>query len=161
MSIGIVVLALLALGEPNDDQRQAVPSTLPASARAHLKSATLAPIAHVDNLPAAVRSALTTLFGSERLEMAEPGAAFQSTDAIMTPDLPVRRLITAGCARDLCLVHYERGGVAHTYQVALLALSPERARFQWGGLTSGPIQGLAELKSLVVEGRVRGPVPNW
>ena len=161
MTIGIVVLALLTLGEPNDDQRHSVPSTLPASARAHLKSATLAPIVHVGDLPAAVRRALTALFDSERLEMAEPGAAFQSTDVIVTPDLPVRRLIAAGCTRDLCLVHYERGGVAHSYQVVLFSISKEKARPQWGGLTSGSVPSLAELKSLVLEGRVRGPVPNW
>ena len=161
MTIGIAVLALLMLGEPNDDQRQAVPSTLPASARAHLKSETLAPIAHVGDLPPAVQKALTAFFGSERLDMAEPGADFQSTDVIMTPNLPVRRLIAAGCARDLCLVHYERGGVAHSYQVVLLSLSKEKAQPQWGGLTSGPVPSLAELKSLVVEGRVRGRVPNW
>jgi hypothetical protein len=93
VTIGIGVLALLALGEPNDDQRPAVPSTLPASARAHLKSEALAPITHLGDLPPVVQKALTALFGSERLDLAEPGADFQATDDIMTPNLPVRRLI--------------------------------------------------------------------
>jgi len=161
VKIGVTVLAILGLAGASRDEGTAVPYTLPAAVRAHLKSETLTPVEHVRDLAPSAREALRSLFEADSLEMADPGAEFQSTDAIVTPSLPVRRLIAAGCSRDHCLIHYERGGISHSYQIVLLALSKEGARPQWGGSTSGAIAGLAELKAQVVEGRVRGRVSYW
>ena len=49
-------------------------------------------------LPLGVRAALQTLFGSQSLDIAEPGAAFQVTGAVVDPKLPIRRLVAAGCS---------------------------------------------------------------
>ena len=68
-------------------------------------------------LPLGVRDELQTLFASQTLDIAEPGAEFQVTDVIRKPDLPIRRLVAAGCSIDHCIVYYERGGIAHTWHV--------------------------------------------
>jgi hypothetical protein len=84
-------------------------------------------------LPLGVRDGLQTLFGSQTLDIAEPAAEFQVTDVIVNPKLPIRRLVAAGCTIDYCLVYYERGGIAHTWHVALFHWTPAATRFEWGG----------------------------
>src|SRR5262245_38835318 len=92
---------------------------LPESLRTHLRGERFAPLTRLADLPGEVREGLKALFRSPTLAIAEPGAEFQATDAIMKPDLPARRLILAGCSADHCLVYYERGGVAHLRYVVL------------------------------------------
>ena len=52
--------------------------------------------------------------------LAAPHAAWNATDAIVDPSLPGRRLIFAACNQRWCVLHYERGGVAHIYYVMAL-----------------------------------------
>jgi hypothetical protein len=53
--------------------------------------------------------------------LAAPGAAWNATDAIVDPSLPGRRMIFAACNATICVLHYERGGIAHIYLVMALA----------------------------------------
>ena len=75
-----------------------------------MQKQTFAIVTSIRGLPLGVRSGLEKLFGSGGLDIAEPGAEFQSSDEIINPRLPNRRLIAAGCSTDDCLVYYERGG---------------------------------------------------
>src|SRR5262245_7126197 len=105
------------------DQAASVPLALDPALRSHLRSESLALVTHVADLPPTVQVALKSLFKDQSLDMAEPGEDFQATDVVLGEKLPSRRLITAGCSRDHCLVHYERGGVGHTYNVVLVAVT--------------------------------------
>lgn len=80
-------------------------SLLPISGTlwAHLKEERFGAVTSMGGLPLGVRDALHELFHSPSLDIAEPGAEFQSAAG------PGRRLVAAGCSNDHCLVYYERG----------------------------------------------------
>src|SRR5579863_3429324 len=85
-------------------------------------------INRVAALPIAIRTGRFTVDGTPATgwRIAEPGGAFSATD-VPVPGAPGRRLIFAACNSRLCLIHYERGGIAHFYEI--LALS--RAANGW------------------------------
>jgi hypothetical protein len=141
---------------------QAAPAdALPEALRAHVKNERLEIVTSIRGLPLGVRSGLQTLFGSQALDIAEPGAAFQVTDVVGNPKLPIRRLVAAGCSIDHCLVYYERGGVAHTWQVALFHWTPEATRFEWGGTAPGGLATIDDVRNAVLSGAIKSPNTLW
>ena len=73
------------------------------------------------------------------------------TDVVMEPDLPWRRLIFAAVARGRAFLHYEQGGIAHSYIVEFFQLeSPDSAIGLWRGYC-GPVKSLDEMKQLVLK----------
>src|SRR5688572_24489463 len=77
---------------------QAAPSdALSEDLRAHVQNEKFGIVTSVRGLPLGVRTGLQTLFGSQTLDIAEPGAEFQVTDTIGS-NLPIRRLVAAGCS---------------------------------------------------------------
>ncbi|WP_217551288.1 hypothetical protein, partial [Pantoea sp. GbtcB22] len=66
----------------------------------HLQAERFQIVTSVRGLPLGVRDRLSTLFGRGTLDIAEPGAEFQSSSTPGTRTLPTRRLIAAGCAGD-------------------------------------------------------------
>ncbi len=98
--IGVSLWMTVAPGE-----QAASPPALPAALRAHFTAERFGMVTSVRGLPLGVREALQTLFGSPSLDIAEPGAEFQATDVIVNPNLPIRRLVAAGCSPDPGLVY--------------------------------------------------------
>ena len=129
--------------------------------RAHVKDERLGSVTSIRGLPLGVRDELRTLFGSQALDIAEPGAAFQVTDVVGNPKLPVRRLVAAGCSTDHCLVYYERGGIAHTWQVALFHWTPAATRFEWGGTAPGGLATIDDVRNAVLSGAIKSPNRLW
>jgi hypothetical protein len=81
---------------------------------------------------------------------------------ISNPKLPIRRLVAAGCSTDFhCLVYYERGGIAHTWQVALFQWTPAATRFEFGGSAPGGFKTIDEVRNAVVSGAIRSPNKVW
>src|SRR5687768_1030907 len=113
------------------------PGGLSTELRAHIRDGRFGVVTSIRGLPLGVREALQALFGTGTLDIAEPGAEFQRTDFIVTPMLPIRRLVAAGCSSEYCLVYYERGGFVHTWHVALFHWRPAATRFEWGGVAPG------------------------
>jgi hypothetical protein len=141
---------------------QAVPPiTLPEALRARVKNDQFGIVTSIRGLPLGVRNALEALFGSQTLDIAEPGAEFQVTDVIVKPNLPRRRLIAAGCSTEYCLVYYERGGIAHTWHVALFHWTPAATRFEWGGAAPGGLATIDDVRNAVVSGAIKGPARFW
>jgi hypothetical protein len=102
------------------------------------------------------------MFGGAVLQIAEPGAEFQATDVIAKPNLPIRRLVAAECSRDNhCLVYYERGGVAHTWHVALFHWTPDATRFEWGGQAPGTLGTIEDVRHALLSGAVKGANGVW
>src|SRR5262249_1615752 len=87
----------------------AAPGELPGALREDLKNERLEIVTSIRGLPLGVRDGLQTLFGSQSLDIAEPGVQLQGTGSSGTAKLPMRRLVAAGCSTDHCLVYYERG----------------------------------------------------
>ena len=82
-----------------------VPAALSSRLRAHVKAERFEIVTSITGLPLGVRDGLQTLFGSQTLDIAGPGAEFQETDVVGPSKLPIRRLVAAGCAADHhCLV---------------------------------------------------------
>jgi hypothetical protein len=128
--------------------------------RAQLQNGRFQAVTSVRGLPLGVRERMTTMFGGT-LDIAEPGAAFQSTDVLVTPRLPLRRMVGAACSNDFyCLVYYERGGIAHTRYVLLFHWSPDDTRFEWGS-TAGAYKTIDDVRKALLAGAIKGQVGPW
>jgi hypothetical protein len=156
VAVGLSCLSAVAAG------RQApAPFLLSETARTHVKNERFQVVTSIRGLPLGVRDGLQTLFGSQVLEIAEPGAEFQVTDDVVNPALPIRRLIAAGCSIDHCLVYYERGGIAHSWHVVLFHWTPALTRFEWGGMAPRGLASVDEVRNAVLSGAVKGPSRVW
>lgn len=92
---------------------------------APLLSGELDVVTHWDVVPEAVRHALAQRWHTAQI--AEPGAPFQVTDVIMPgQELPVRRLVFAAKSAQYWFVCYERGGIAHVFQLSVLPFAAGR-----------------------------------
>ena len=155
-AIGAILLSVVFIAS------QGLPAgVLPETLRARVKNDRLEVVTSIRGLPLGVREALQALFGSQSLDIAEPGAEFQSTDDVGRRKLPIRRLAAAGCSTDYCLVYYERGGVAHTWQVALFHWTPAATRFEWGGTAPGGLATIDDVRKAVLSGTVKSPNNTW
>ena len=136
-------------------------ATLSEELRTHVESERFGIVTSIRGLPLGVREALQVLFSSQTLDIAEPGAEFQATDAAGDAKLPSRRLAVAGCSSDHCLVYYERGGKAHTWLVALFHWTPAATKFEWGGTAAGGLKTIEEVRRAVLSGAVKSPNKVW
>ena len=157
----LLVLAVNLLAAFPAGSQSVPPATLSVALRAHVQSERFQVVTSIRGLPLGVRDGLQTLFGSSALNIAEPGAPFQSTDEILDKTLPIRRLVAAGCSADHCLVYYERGGIAHTWQVALFHWTPALTRLEWGGVAPRGLASIDEVRSAILSGAIKGPVRFW
>ncbi len=141
---------------------QTAPSgALSETLRAHVKDDRFQIVTSIRGLPLGVRDALQMLFGSQTLDIAEPGAEFQVTDVIGNKMLPIRRMVAAGCSPDHCLVYYERGGIAHTWQVVLFHWRPAETRFEWGGTAPGGLATIEDVRKAVLSGAIKSSNRFW
>jgi len=99
----------------------------------------------VKSLPQAIRNQIG--------DLAEPEESFQSSDVIRGKRLPSRRLIFAGLSEKYSIIHYERGGIAHSFLVAVLELSNGRASVVWLS-NAERMADLRELKTALEAGKL-------
>ena len=137
------------------------PLALSEALRDHVKNERFGIVTSIRGLPLGVRDGLQTLFGSQALDIAEPGAEFQVTDVVVNPKLPIRRLVLAGCSTDHCLVYYERGGIAHNWHVALFHWTPAATRFEWGGIAPRGLESIDDVRNAILSGAITGPTKIW
>ena len=128
---------------------------LPGPLRTHVNEERFEVVTSVRGLPLGVREGLQNLFGSAVLDIAEPGAAFRVTDVFVDRNLPTRRLVMAACSIDHCLVYYERGGIAHTWHLALFHWMSGTTRFEWGGIAPFGLRTIDELRQAALSGAIR------
>jgi len=69
--------------------------------------------------------------------------------------------VAAGCTMEYCLVHYERGGSAHTWHVALFHWTPEATRLEWGGAAPGGLKTIDDVRKAILSGAIKGPAKSW
>ena len=139
----------------------AAPAALSGTLRDHVNGERFDVVTSIRGLPLGVRDGLQTLFGSQTLDIAEPGAEFQGSSAVKNPKLPLRRLVAAGCSRDHCLVYYERGGSTRTWLVVLFHWTPAGTRFEWGGHARDGLATIDNVRNAVLSGVVKGPATSW
>src|SRR4051794_25711584 len=118
----LVFFVFLAIASPSPE--------LPADHRRAVEAAAnFHPLAHVSDIPAAVVALITGRDG----KIAEPGGKWEPTDAISDTSLPAKRLIWAATDGRHYVMHYERGGIAHTHHVMVARVSPNEQNpdFVW------------------------------
>lgn len=134
---------------------------MPLAVRSHLTDDRFQIVSTLRGLPLGVRDELSTLFGGRYLDIAEPGTAFRATDVVLDPKVPVRRLAAAACSTDHCFVYYERGGIAHTWHVAIFHWTPDGTRFEWGGRAPGGLGTIDAVRNALLSGAVKGSNSVW
>jgi len=148
-----VMTALLAATTLTAPLRTAAQSP---TAAPHVVMAQLPDLKEIDRfsaLPAAIREGRFTVDGTsaQGWQMAEPGGKFSATD-VPVPGAPGRRLIFAACDAEMCLIHYERGGIAHFYEILALSLGPKGWTPVWNVRGSKPIASLSALRTMLQHG---------
>jgi hypothetical protein len=155
-AIGVSLWSAVAIG------RQASGGQLAEELRAHVKNDRFQVVTSIRGLPLGVREELQKMWGSQTLDIAEPGDQFQRTRASGDSKLPTRRLIAAGCSNDVyCLVYYERGGSAHTWHVMLFHWRPAETRFEWGGTAPSGLATIDDVRKAVLSGAIKSPGTLW
>ena len=139
----------------------AAPVPLSGELRDIVKNKRFDVVTSIRGMPIGVRDGLQTLFGNQGIDIAEPAAEFQVFYLIGKPVLPSRRLVVAGCTNIYCLVYYERGGVAHTWHVALFHWTPAATRFEWGGTAPGGLKTVDDVRNAILSGMIKGPATVW
>ncbi len=104
------------------------------------------------DLPPAV---LTLCDGGSDGKLAEPGQKWNATDSIIDPILPGKRLIWAAVGGEYYVVHYERGGIAHTFHilVAKLAKDGPEPKPAWRAI-GGPFKDYAAFIAALRSGKL-------
>jgi len=72
-------------------------------------------------LPHSVVDALYTVTIGSREPMADAWAPWNPTDVSFGPPLPMQRLIWAVSVNGYAVIHYEQGGIGHSYQVVVIS----------------------------------------
>ena len=87
---------------------------------------------------------VVALCTGEGHEMADPGQKWNATDSIIDPTLPGKRLIWAGLGDGYYVIHYERGGIAHSYHILVARLTNDAAKpkLLWSAM-GGPFDNYA------------------
>jgi hypothetical protein len=67
--------------------------------------------------------AVVALCVDDNGKLADPGQNWNATDAVTDPTLPWKRLIWAAVGGDYYVVHYERGGIVHSFHVLVAKLT--------------------------------------
>jgi hypothetical protein len=145
----VLSVALLAVAQP------------PASVTSQLES--LKPIPHFSALPSAIVAGDFTVdsVSAKGRKMAEPGGIFSATD-VPVPNAPGRRMIFAECGADLCLIHYERGGIAHFYEILALTRKPTGWVVIWNARGNKPIATFDAFTASVKDGTFAARwKPQW
>ncbi len=88
-------------------------------------------------------------------KLVEPGQNWNATDAITDPTLPGKRLIWAAVGGEYYVVHYERGGIAHTYHIVVAKLSKDdvKPKLVWRAV-GGPFKNYAAFLDALRSGKL-------
>jgi hypothetical protein len=99
---------------------------LPAEDRKLLQdSARFHEVHSTSALPSAI---LALCDGGGDGKLAEPGQKWNATCVITDPSLPGKRLIWAAVGGEYYVVHYERGGIAHSFHILVGKLTKNDAQ---------------------------------
>jgi hypothetical protein len=98
---------------------------------------------------------IVALCAGDNGKMADPGQKWNATDVITDPSLPAKRLIWAAVGGEYYVVHYERGGIAHSYHILVAKLTNNTAKPKvvWTAM-GGPFNDYAALVDALRNGKL-------
>ena len=130
--------------------------------REHLLDGQFKIISKTEGIPANVKQAFSKIAHEPSFAMANPGQKFQVTDVVLDRTLPWRRLAFAGVQDDKWVLHYERGGLAHSYYVvAFKADLHGDARFVWGCGVGRSAKTIEQLRTMVATCQLANAESYW
>lgn len=88
-------------------------------------------------------------------KLANPGEKWNATDVVTDPTLPGKRLIWAAVGGEYYVVHYERGGIAHSFHILVgrLAKNDAKPKVLWRAV-GGPLKDYAAFLIALRNGRL-------
>jgi hypothetical protein len=88
-------------------------------------------------------------------KLAESGQKWNANDSITDPALPGKRLIWGAIGGEYYVVHYERGGIAHTYHILIAKLSKTdvKPKIVWRAVR-GPFKDYATFLDALQKGNL-------
>jgi mono/diheme cytochrome c family protein len=158
-----LVAYVVSLKRPADPPKSDSPviHKLSADEKAHVLDGDFSIEKKVDRLPDSLKSAFAHLAKEADFKMANPGEKFQETD-VTGPGLLSRRLIFAGISKDRYFIHYEKGGWAHSFRIAVFDVSSEgKVSFVWGGSGFSAANDLAQLRTMISGGKFADGGDYW
>jgi hypothetical protein len=72
--------------------------------------------------------AIVALCADDRGKLADPDQNWNATDVVTDPTLPWKRLIWAAVGNNYYVVHYERGGIDHSFHILVAKLPRDDAK---------------------------------
>lgn len=106
------------------------------------------PVTELAQLPSALKDLVSPI--------AEIGAPFNSTDAVLDPSLPFRRLIRAGHHGDDWFVWYEHGGITFFWQAVVVRVDSD------GSVSTLANAGtISDTLCAITDGAFAGRVPPY
>jgi len=101
-------------------------------------------------LPEKLRAAFAMLTEEPVFTLANPGEKYQATDVMTRHKLSLRRMVIAGNCSGYWFIHYERGGIGHSYALVFFAPSSKgEMAFVWGGRGFYGASNCAELRNAI------------
>jgi hypothetical protein len=86
-------------------------------------------------------------------KLADPGQKWNATDVIIDPRLPGKRLLWAAVGNDYYVVHYERGGIAHSYHILVAKLTKPTPKEVWSAV-GGPFNNYPAFVAALRSGKL-------
>ena len=104
------------------------------------------------DLPSAI---LALCDGGGDDKLAEAGQKWNATDVISDPTLPGKRFIWGAIGGEYFVVHYERGGIAHTFHILVAKLTNDGAKpkLLWRAV-GGPFKNYAAFLDALRSGKL-------
>jgi hypothetical protein len=100
-------------------------------------------------------TAVVALCTGDNGKIADPGQKWNATDSITDPSLPGKRLIWAAVGGDYYVVHYERGGIAHSFHILVAKLTrPESKLVVVWRAVGGPLKDYATFLDALQSGKL-------
>src|SRR5438132_8162647 len=99
--------------------------------------------------------AIVVLCTGDDGRLADPGQKWNATDVITDPTLPGKRLIWAAVGGEYYVVHYERGGIAHSFHILIARLTKNDAKPKvvWRAV-GGPLKDYAAFLNALRSGKL-------
>jgi hypothetical protein len=126
----------------------------------HIFDGDFTTIRTTNDIPKSIKAAFIRITDQKEFAMADPGRPFQVTDAISDESLPWRRLIFAANQNGRWLVHYEKGGIGHSYYMFVFQVrSNDKADLIWGAALGIAAKDLKTLRTQLRMGGLDDEMP--
>lgn len=121
---------------------------LESTQRKLIESSSFRHLHSVKELPPSVAA----LCADNNGRIADPGQKWEATDVIYDKNLPRKRLIWAETSKDYYVVHYEKGGYAHSFHVVLIK-ADKTPKILWH-VTGSKLNDFSEFKKALAENKL-------